>query len=119
MVGRSGPDALTELLLAYRAYALEHPNRYAMLPQDPQPDNATTVAGERLLSVILAVLEGCGVTGADAIHLTRAIRAVGHGFATLQIAGGFQLAEAVDESYERAVRLLTASLPNETSDKVG
>jgi hypothetical protein len=94
------------------AYALNHPGRYACRPQDPQSDAASRAAGDRLLAVILKVLAGCGLTGSDAIHVTRTIRAIGHGFATLQVAGGFQLADDVDESYRHAIAMLTASLPS-------
>lgn len=115
VIGRSGADAVASLMIAYREYALDHPNRYAALPHDPHPDQAWMAAGDRLLSVILKVLAECGVTGTDAIHTTRAIRAIGHGFATLQIAGGFQMAEDVDESYRRVIDMMTASLPSSTS----
>jgi AcrR family transcriptional regulator len=110
VLGRSQDDALRALMIAYRAYALAYPNRYAALPQHPAPDPGLAAAGTRLVEVILAVLRGYGLEGPDAIHATRAIRAAAHGFASLQIAGAFQLAEDLDTSYDRLIDVLTAGL---------
>jgi AcrR family transcriptional regulator len=108
VLGRSQDDALRALMIAYRDYALAYPNRYAALPQQPAPDPDLAAAGTRIVEVILAVLRGYGLEGPDAIHATRAIRAAAHGFASLQIAGAFQLAEDLDTSYDRLIGVLTA-----------
>jgi AcrR family transcriptional regulator len=108
VLGRSQDDALYALMTAYRAYALAYPNRYAALPQQPAPDPALIAAGSRVIDVILAVLRGYGLTGHDAIHAARAVRAAAHGFASLQTAGAFQLAEDLDTSYDRLIGMLTA-----------
>lgn len=109
-LGRSRDDALRAAMIAYRRYALEHPNRYAALPQHPVPDPELAAAGDRVLQVILAVLRGYGLEGSAAIHAARSVRAAAHGFAALQTAGGFQLAEDPDTSYERLIDLLAVGL---------
>jgi AcrR family transcriptional regulator len=108
VLGRSQDDALYALMTAYRAYALAYPNRYAALPQQPVSDPALAAAGTRGVEVILAVLRGYGLADHDAIHAARAVRAAAHGFASLQTAGAFQLAEDLDTSYDRLIGTLAA-----------
>lgn len=109
-LGRSGDDALTGMMLAFRRYATEHPGRYALLPQTPQADPDAAAAATRLVEVFLAVFRGYGLTGSAAIHATRAVRAAAHGFASLEVAGGFGLPEDLDTSYRTLVTLLIAGL---------
>ena len=110
VLGRSQDDALQALMIAYRAYALAHPNRYAALPQQPVPDPDLSAAGTRVIEVILAVLHGYGLEGHEAIHAARSVRAAAHGFASLQSSGAFQLAEDLDTSYSRLIGMLTTGL---------
>jgi WHG domain-containing protein len=65
---------------------------------------------ERALKVGLAVMASLGLQGEDAIHALRAFRSMVHGFATLEIAGGFGLPEDCDESFRRLVAFLVAGL---------
>lgn len=110
-MGRSGDDAVAALMRAYRAYAVAHPARYAMLAPDPLHDPALAAAGARLLDVFLAVLRGYGQEGSAAVHTTRCMRAAVHGFASLETSGGFGLTEDLDESYERLIQMVLATLP--------
>ncbi|MFF1789992.1 TetR/AcrR family transcriptional regulator [Kitasatospora sp. NPDC058243] len=109
-VGRSGDDAVATVLRAYHAYATEHPHRYNALPQAPQPDDDLTRAAGRLVGVIIAVLREYGLDGAEAIHAARTVRSVAHGFASLSIGGGFQLAEDLATTQSRLITLLTTGL---------
>jgi hypothetical protein len=54
-----------------------------------------------------------GLHGQDAIHAVRAFRSLVHGFATLEVAGGFGLPEDCDESFRRLVEALIAGLQKE------
>jgi AcrR family transcriptional regulator len=107
VLGLSGGQALRALMVAYRDYAVAYPHRYAAIPQHPVSDAELDAAGQRVLTVILAVLGGAGLTGADAIHAARCVRAAMHGFAALQAAGAFQLAEGLDESYDLLIHLIS------------
>lgn len=108
VLGRSGDDAVTALMHAYRAYALEFPHRYRIMPLDPLHDPAQAAAGSRLIEVVLAALRGYGLTGSQAIHLARCLRATAHGFVSLEVNGGFGLPEDLDETY---AFLITTVLP--------
>lgn len=110
VTGRSGYEALAGLMRAWRDYALAHPYRYAAMTNEPLSDPAQGDAGVELLEVLLAVLEGYGLTGSEAIHQARCVRAVVHGFASIEVAGGFGLAEDVDISYERLIHLVAGNL---------
>jgi AcrR family transcriptional regulator len=111
VMGHSGDDAVAVLMRASRAYVLEHPARYAAVPHDPLHVPALAAAGTRLLNVFLAALRGYGLEDAAAIHATRCLRAMVHGFAAIEAAGGFGLSEDVDDTYEQLIRMFTASLP--------
>ncbi|HCT77040.1 MAG TPA: TetR family transcriptional regulator [Micromonosporaceae bacterium] len=110
-IGRSRDDAVAALMREYRAFVMESPNRYAAMPSDPLHDPALAVAGMKLLNVILAVLRGYGLEKEAAIHATRCLRVIVHGFADIEASGGFGLPEDLDESYEQLIRMFLASLP--------
>ncbi|MQA87410.1 MAG: TetR family transcriptional regulator [Streptosporangiales bacterium] len=116
VLGRSRDDALRAGMMAYRSYALEHPNRYAALPQHPVPDPDLAAAGDRVVQVILALLRGYDLEDSEVIHVARSVRAAAHGFAALQTAGGFQLAEDPDTSHERLIDLIVVGLREGPSD---
>lgn len=112
VIGLGGPEAVAALLRAYRDYAVAHPCRYAMVPQSRRAAPGWDEASSRLMNTIFAVLTGCGVSGADKVHLTRCIRAAGHGFATLESQGGFQLAEDIEASFDTLTRMVLSALPS-------
>ena len=112
VMGRSRADAVAALMHTCRAYVVEHPGRYAAMPMDPLHDPVLAEAGQRLVAVFLAVLRGYGLRGSAAVHATRCLRAIVHGFVSLEAAGGFGLPEKLDRTYEQLVAMFTASLPN-------
>jgi AcrR family transcriptional regulator len=111
VLGLSRDEAVARLMHAYRAFVLEYPNRYAALPADPLHEPALVATGTRLFGVFLAVLRGYGLRGAAAVHAVRCLRAMVHGFASLESGGGFGLAESLADTYEQLIRMFLASLP--------
>lgn len=110
VMGRSGDDAVAALMRAYRAYVAENPARYAATPMDPLHDPALREAGAKQMQVILATLRGYGLEGSAAIHATRRLRVIVHGFASIEAAGGFGLPEDLDETYEQLIRMYLTDL---------
>jgi AcrR family transcriptional regulator len=109
--GRSGGDALLAIAKAYRAYGLAHPGSYEALQRAPEVnDPASEDAARRLVEVVIAVLRGYGLEGDEAVHGVRIVRAALHGFVTLEAGGGFGLALALDDSFERLVEVLDRGL---------
>jgi AcrR family transcriptional regulator len=115
-VGRAGDDALTAMARAYRAYARAHPGRYAATQRAPAAaDDELSAAGAAAVDVLLAILRGYGLEGADAIHAARAVRSALHGFVALETGGGFGIPVDLDESFERMVAALARGLRAATS----
>jgi AcrR family transcriptional regulator len=112
LLGLSGDEAVAALMRSTRAYVLEHPNRYAAMPLDPLHDPLTEQAGAKLLQVFLAVLRYYGLEDSAAIHAVRSVRALMHGFVSLEAGGGFGLPEDLDESYQRLTGMYIKSLPH-------
>ncbi|MFC4855176.1 TetR/AcrR family transcriptional regulator [Actinophytocola glycyrrhizae] len=110
VLGRGGDAAVVALMHAYRDYVRRYPSRYAAMPLDPLHDPALAAPGGRLLDVVLAALRAYGLSGADAVHATRCLRAVAHGFSSLEAGGGFGLPEDLDETYDRLVATTISTL---------
>lgn len=110
VLGLGGDDAVRALMREARDYVVEHPHRYAAMPLDALHDDAAKSAGEKLMQVFLAVFKGYGLRGAKAIHATRCLRAMVHGFAVLESQGGFGLPENLDETYRMMIEMLVKSL---------
>jgi AcrR family transcriptional regulator len=126
-VGRAGRDALHAIATAVRDYAHAHPGRYAASVRGPTPDEAELVAAnEAALAIFLGALSGYGIAGdagqfgelldrgvppaqladrslQDAVDAVRSLRAVIHGFVTLEAAGGFGLPRSLDATYTRLI----------------
>jgi hypothetical protein len=110
-VGRSGEDALRSVGRAYRAYAQEHPGRYAATIRAPTSDDPELVAaGLRAVEVIVAVLGAWGFAGDEVLHRVRVVRSALHGFISIEAEGGFGLALSLDESFELVLQTLVAGL---------
>jgi AcrR family transcriptional regulator len=122
-MGKSGPEAVLAVAEAYRAYIKQHSGLYmaslraagAQVQDGSPPDAELAEAEARVVRIVLAVLAWFGLAGEDAIHAVRGLRSVVHGFATLEVAGGFGLPLDCDESFRRLVGMLVAGLREKVS----
>ena len=113
-IGKSGAELFMDVAQAFRKYVKEYPGLYlstlrssgdqAVQDEDLMREEA------RALKVGLAVMASLGLQGEDAIHAVRAFRSMVHGFASLEVAGGFGLSADCDESFRRLVEALVAGL---------
>lgn len=102
------------LAAAARDYGVRHPGRYAAVqggdwardPQAVELDDASAAT----VHTIAATMAGLSLPEDRTIDAIRAVRALVHGFVTLQAAGGFGLPDDVDVSFERAVDALVGGL---------
>lgn len=109
--GRAGADALRAVAGAYRDYATAHPGRYGYLLRAPAPgDQDLAGAAEEVMAVLNDVFAGYGLSGDDAVDAARFLRSTLHGFVSLELAGGFGLAQPVDRSFERMVGAVDGAL---------
>lgn len=110
-VGRERDEAIAAISHAYRAWALEHPGRYAAVQRAPLAGDAEEEASSgAVVQVVTDVLVGYRLHDDDAIDAARALRSALHGFVTLEADGGFGLPVDIDRSFERLIRALAAAL---------
>ncbi|MCX4747459.1 WHG domain-containing protein [Kitasatospora sp. NBC_01287] len=111
ITGLTGDAAIAALLRAYHGYAIDHPNRYAALPQSPSvTDEQLIGVSSAMIGTIFRVLQGYGIADAEAVHAARAVRALAHGFASLVIGGAFQLSEDLRVTQDRLIAIMTSGL---------
>jgi AcrR family transcriptional regulator len=113
-IGKSGAQAIREVAQAYRAYIKENPGLYmaglrAARTQTPVDDELQS-AEDRVVEIGLAVIGSFGLHREDGLHAVRGLRSVVHGFASLEVAGGFGLPLDCDESFRRMVEMLILGL---------
>jgi AcrR family transcriptional regulator len=107
VAGRARSDALHAAAAAYRQWALSNRGLYAATLRAPGADDAEHLAAaSQVVEVLVAMLRGYALEGDAAIHTIRALRAAMHGFVSLEIAGGFGLPLATDQSYTLLIDLL-------------
>lgn len=113
-MGKTTDEATFEIARAYREFVNERPGLYAATvrssrlsyPGDPDFEDAEREAFE----AVLAVLASYGLRDEHALHAARGLRSVAHGFATLEVAGGFGIPLDLDESFDRLLRAFVAGL---------
>ena len=110
-IGKARNEALTALAHAYWQFARDRPGLYAASLRASKPgDKESAAANDMLLGTLLAVLAGYGIRGDNALHATRGLRAIIHGFVSLDAAGGFRLKLDLDESFNRLLAAFARDL---------
>jgi AcrR family transcriptional regulator len=116
---RTGRDALSAFANAYRAYALEHPGRYAATQiRVDQSLIADSPALRRTAEITYGMLRAYGLEEPDLTDAVRLLRSTFHGYCALESSGGFGASRDVERSWERAVDALHVALthwPREAS----
>ncbi len=108
-VGKTGDEAVVGMAEAYQLFVKEHPGLYAATIRSPRitypqdPDLQKEEQG--LLGLLLAVMASYGLEGQAAIHATRGLRSLLHGFVTLEAGEGFAIAVETDASFQQLVRV--------------
>jgi AcrR family transcriptional regulator len=117
--GRADSDALAAAAQAMRTYVKEHPGRYAAGngARPTGPDDPLIPASDRLLGSLAAVLRGYRMDPSQEIHALRMLRSMLHGFATLEVAGGFQIDTDVDDSFTWMINLIDQGLQATTATR--
>jgi Transcriptional regulator len=113
-IGKSGTELFMDVAQAFRNYVKEFPGLYMSTLRSSAnqavPDQNLRHEEERAVKIGLVVMASLGLQGEDAIHALRAFRSMVHGFATLEVAGGFGMPQDCDESFRRLVQALAAGL---------
>lgn len=113
-VGVAGEQAVKAVAAAFRAYILEHPGLYATaVPstyQGGEEDAELEAINRETLAIVLAALGHYGFDEQEALHAVRSLRSLVHGFATLEMAGGFGMPLDTEESFNYLVQRLIDGL---------
>jgi hypothetical protein len=95
---------------AYRAWAKQHPGRYAAAQRAPVAgDVEDEIASANVVQVAFDVMGGYELRNDAAVDAIRALRAALHGFVTLEAGGGFGLPVDLDRSFDRLVAGLSTA----------
>lgn len=115
-VGLTGRDAVAATAVAYRQFALDYPGVYELTVRAPDPEEQELVhLAQTLLQSLLLMLASMGLEGNDALHAVRGLRAILHGFVSLEAAEGFKMALDREESYRRVVDVFLDGLAPEST----
>lgn len=109
-VGRAGGDAIMAVALAYRTYIVHNPGVYTATIQTDNSDLAFQHANSELLRVLTQILAPYQLSEPDLIHALRGLRSLVHGFATLEISGGFGMPVDLDASFVQMVQTFIGGL---------
>ncbi|MFJ9862787.1 TetR-like C-terminal domain-containing protein [Streptomyces sp. NPDC101165] len=111
VAGRAGKDALAAFAGAYRAYALDHPGRYAATQiRIDQALIADSPALRRTAEITYGMLRAYGLDEPDLTDAVRLLRSTFHGYCALESAGGFGADRDVQLSWDKAVDALHLAL---------
>jgi AcrR family transcriptional regulator len=113
-IGQSGAEAVRRIMQAMRVYIKEYPGLYLSTVRasgtQPVVDPELEQEEARSVKVGMVVMASFGLEGEDAVHALRALRSLVHGFATLEVSGGFGMPLELGESFSRLVDLFIAGL---------
>lgn len=119
-IGTSGAEAVQAVCQAYRAYIKAYPGQYLISLQASgnraQPDPDLQAVEAQTVQVVQAILGAYHLSGDDSLHAVRGLRSLVHGFATLEVAGGFGLPLDCDISFQRLVVMFIRGLERDQQD---
>lgn len=102
--GLVGREAILAIADAYRKFVRKHPGIYPLTIRAPRPgENELAALAQELLQMLLLVMASLGLQGNDAFHAIRGLRAILHGFTSLEAAGGYKMPLDQEESFQRLV----------------
>jgi AcrR family transcriptional regulator len=103
-LGLVGRAAIVGMADAYRHFARTHPGIYPLTIRAPEPEETELKAlAEEWLQMLLLVMASLRLYGDDALHAMRGLRAILHGFTSLEAAEGYKMALDPEESFRRLV----------------
>lgn len=118
--GEVGRDALLSTAVAYRRFAREHPGIYALTIRAPNADDTElSNLAQMLLQSLLLIMASLGLEGEDALHAVRGLRALLHGFVSLEVAEGYRMPLSLDVSFQRVVAAFVDGLQADSRPKAG
>jgi AcrR family transcriptional regulator len=117
-IGKSGDEAVRAIAASYRGFVKKHPGLYQATVRAADPDDDEMKrADSSVVEVCLAVLGAYRLDEERAIHALRGLRSAVHGFAMLEISGGFAMPVDIDRSFEWLVDCCIAGMHAQAESK--
>ena len=103
-IGKSKDEAITTIAYEYRKFAKTCPELYKAIIKSPElGDIGIKEASHVPVQIMCKVLEGYKYNEEDAMHITRGLRSIMHGFVSLEAAGFFKAKLDREESFKRLI----------------
>ncbi len=110
-VGQAGEDALRSIAYAYRAFVHQNPGLYHLLLRAPTAEQTELeTAGESIIQLLGTVLRPYQLTKEHLLHAIRLWRSMLHGFADIEVSGGFGLPLDIDETFRYLIDGLVVNI---------
>lgn len=104
---RHGREGLLAMARALRQYILRHPRRIDLLLESAEDATGPLRdASQSLLRRMTELLRSLGISGAQAIHAARLLRALWIGFALIESRGGYAMDIPIEDSFTFALEAL-------------
>ena len=112
-MGLVGKNAIVAIANAYRHFAHTHPGVYPFTLRAPEPAEIELAnLAQELVQMLSLVMASLGLAGDDAIHAIRGLRAILHGFVSLEAAASYKMPLELDESFRRLIAAYLDGLNN-------
>ncbi|MNO19984.1 Bacterial regulatory protein, tetR family [compost metagenome] len=109
--GKEGETAIRDFAVSYISYAREHPGLYEAAQFAPSAeDREVSEASHRIVGLVLKLLQSYHLPEEQALHTVRGIRSLVHGFAALELQGGFRIPLDLQDSLEYNLNLIFKGL---------
>lgn len=103
-LGLVGKEAIEAIAYAYRQFVHAHPGIYPLTVRAPEAGEIGLLArSQELVHMMMLIMASDGLQGDDAIHAIRGLRAILHGFTSLEALGGYKMALDREESFNHLV----------------
>ncbi|EKQ51475.1 MULTISPECIES: TetR-like C-terminal domain-containing protein [unclassified Clostridium] len=100
-IGISGDDAIRALSKAYLSFARIHPGLYeSTFSLSDSNDIEVQKAANKIVDLVVRILNAYELDEESALHVTRGLRSILHGFSSLEQKGGFELSLNIDISFQ-------------------
>lgn len=113
VIGLAGDAAVRAMSEAYLSFARLHPGLYEATFMAPDPmDLDVQKASKEVTDVVVRALKAYDLSDEEAIHVTRGLRSVLHGFASIEQMGGFRLSYDIDVSFKLLIDTFIKGIHN-------
>ncbi|WP_313800178.1 TetR-like C-terminal domain-containing protein [Cytobacillus sp.] len=111
--GKALDDAVRSMGEAYLAFARRKPGLYeATFYTIDMGDTDIKLASDKIVNVVIQVLQQYGIDGENAVHATRGLRSILHGFASIVQKGGFAMEIDINESFHFLIDTFLMGIKN-------